>query len=151
MRAKSSIERGEVLSAHCFEWWLHSACSLFSLTLKFKFVWNSIGCMLCLLSIHFYSPDKSIETYCRHYYYIVVSRDRALIFQICIPCDLNFKCTGGHLIIGRTQLSDVASFRALQTRICEIFWIQCRQQHEKLKPHRKNCQITTNDKHFTVL
>ena len=27
--------------------------------------------------------------------------------------------TGGHLIIGRTQLSDVASFRALQTRICE--------------------------------
>ena len=28
--------------------------------------------------------------------------------------------TGGHLIIGRTQLSDVASFRALQTRIFEI-------------------------------
>ena len=57
--------------------------------------------------------------------------------------------TGGHLIIGRTQLSDVASFRALQTRICEI-WIQCRQLHEKLKPRRKNCQITTNIKHFTV-
>ena len=56
--------------------------------------------------------------------------------------------TGGHLIIGRTQLSDVASFRALQTRICEI-WIQCCQLHEKLKPHRKNCQITTNNKHFT--
>ena len=57
--------------------------------------------------------------------------------------------TGGHLIIGRTQLSDVASFRALQTRICEV-WIQCRQLHEKLKPHRKNYQITTNNKHFTV-
>ena len=28
--------------------------------------------------------------------------------------------TGGHLIIGRTQLSDVALFRALQTLICEI-------------------------------
>ena len=28
--------------------------------------------------------------------------------------------TGVHLIIGRTQLSDVASFLALQTRICEI-------------------------------
>ena len=58
-------------------------------------------------------------------------------------------CTGVHLIIGRTQLSDVASFRALQTRICEI-WIQCRQLHEKLKPHRKNCQISTNNKNFTV-
>ena len=29
-------------------------------------------------------------------------------------------CTGGHLIIGRTQLSDVVLFRALQMRICEI-------------------------------
>ena len=57
--------------------------------------------------------------------------------------------TGGHLIIGRTQLSDVASFRALQTRIFEI-WIQCRQLHEQLKTHRKNCQITTNNKQLTV-
>ena len=38
--------------------------------------------------------------------------------------------TGGHFIIGRTQLSDVASFCALRARICEI-WIQCRQLHEK--------------------
>ena len=29
------------------------------------------------------------------------------------------RSTGGHLIIGRTQLSDVALFRALQTRICK--------------------------------
>ena len=27
---------------------------------------------------------------------------------------------------------------------------KCRQLHEKLKPHRKNCQITTNNKHFTA-
>ena len=33
---------------------------------------------------------------------------------------ISSKATGGHLIIGRTQLSDAASFRALQTRICEI-------------------------------
>ena len=57
--------------------------------------------------------------------------------------------TGMHLIIGRTQLSDVALFRALQTQICDIC-IQCRLLHEKLKPHRKNGQITANNKHLTV-
>ena len=57
--------------------------------------------------------------------------------------------TGVHLIIGRTQLSDVALFRAFQTQICEMC-IQCRLLHEKLKPHRKNGQITVNNKHFTV-
>ena len=44
--------------------------------------------------------------------------------------------TGGHQIIGRTQISDVALFRALQTQICEIC-LQCRLLHEKLRPHRK--------------
>ena len=57
--------------------------------------------------------------------------------------------TGGHQIIGRTQLSDVALFRALQTRIYEIC-IQCRLLREELRTHRKNDQITTNNKHFTV-
>ena len=57
--------------------------------------------------------------------------------------------TGVHLIIGRTLLSDVALFRALQTQICKIC-IQWRLLHEKLKPHRKNGQITTDNKHFTV-
>ena len=33
---------------------------------------------------------------------------------------VNSTCTGGHLIIGRTQLSDATSYRALQTQICEI-------------------------------
>ena len=66
-----------------------------------------------------------------------------------IDHDVNKVCTGMHLIIGRTQLSDVALFRALQTQLCEIC-IQCRLLHEKLKPHRKNGQITANNKHFTV-
>ena len=57
--------------------------------------------------------------------------------------------TGGHQITGRTRLLDVALFTALQTWICEIC-IQCHLKHEKLKPHWKNGQITTNDKHFTV-
>ena len=35
------------------------------------------------------------------------------------------------------------------SRTCEIR-IQCRQLHKKLKHHRKNYQITTNNKHFTV-
>ena len=57
--------------------------------------------------------------------------------------------TGGHQIIGRTQLSDVALFLALQTQICEIC-LQCRLLRDKLRTHRKNYQITTNNKHFTV-
>ena len=65
-----------------------------------------------------------------------------------------YKCnqqwhTGGHQIIGRTQLPDVTLFRALQMQICEIC-IQRGLLHEKLKPHKKNGQITTNNKPFTV-
>ena len=44
-------------------------------------------------------------------------------------------CTGRHQIMGRTQLSDVALFRAFQKRICE-FGLQCRLLRDKLKPHR---------------
>ena len=43
------------------------------------------------------------------------------------------------------NLSDVALFRALQTQICEIC-IQSPLLHETLKPHRKNGQITANNK-----
>ena len=61
----------------------------------------------------------------------------------------DFCRTGGHQIIGITQLSDAALCCALQTPICEICRL-CRLLHEKLKQHRKNRQITTNYKHFTV-
>ena len=49
----------------------------------------------------------------------------------------------------RSMWHHVALFRALQTRIC-IICLQRRLLHEKLKPHRKNGQITTNNKNFTV-
>ena len=57
------------------------------------------------------------------------------------PC-----CTGVHQIIGRTQLSDVALFRALQTGICKIC-LHCRLLREKLRTHRKkwsNCDQKIN-------
>ena len=67
-------------------------------------------------------------------------------------CDLIMLLSGTtlwHQIIGRTQLSDVELFRALQTQISKIC-VQCHLLHAKLKPHRKNGQIMTNNKHFTV-
>ena len=45
--------------------------------------------------------------------------------------------------------ADVAFFRSSQTRICKHYK-QCRVLHEKLKKHRKNDQILTSGKHFTV-
>ena len=67
---------------------------------------------------------------------------------VCV-CNHPNVTTGGHQIIGRTQLSDVALLGALQTRICEIC-LQCRLLREKLRTHEKNDQIVTLNKHFTV-
>ena len=72
-----------------------------------------------------------------------------IVFHVYWLFWLSVVLTGRHQIIGRTQLLDVALFRALHMRICKIC-IQCHLLHEKLKPYKKNGQITNNDKHFTV-
>ena len=121
-------DRGSIpgLATWIFKDWL-SPC--FQAAIGLKYGWSDVN-------PQYNQPTKS---FCGKMFHCVLS----------VTLNVTFACTGGHLIIGRTQLSDVASFRALQTRICEI-WIQCRQLHEKLKPHRKNCQFSTNNKNFTV-
>ena len=47
------------------------------------------------------------------------------------------------------RMADATLFRLIQTQIYEIC-IQCRLLHDKLKSHRKNGQITANNKHVTV-